>query len=68
MNTRWRRIFKLADKTITAIPAFYVFNQYGACITRMALSVEGVSEKLSNEIIENIKRKNQKLEERYERK
>lgn len=65
MNTRWRRIFKLADKTITAVPAFYVFNQYGACITRMTLSVEGVSEKLGNEIIKNIQLKIRKQEERY---
>lgn len=67
MNNRWRRVFKLAGKTITAVPGFYVFNQYGGCITRMTLSVEGVSEKLGNEIIKNIKRKKQKLQERYER-
>ena len=65
MNTRWRRVFKLSGKTITAVPAFYVFNQYGACITRMMLSVEGVSEELSNEIIKNIQLKIRKQEERY---
>lgn len=65
MNTRWRRIFKLSGKTITAVPAFYVFNQYGACITRMMLSVRGVSEELSNEIIKNIQLKIRKQEERY---
>lgn len=65
MNTRWRRIFKLSGKTITAVPAFYVFNQYGACITRMMLSVRGVSEELSNEIIKNIQLKIWKQEERY---
>ena len=67
MNNRWRRVFKLTGKTITAVPEFYVFNQYGACITRMMLSVKGVSEELGNEIIKNIKRKKQKLQERYER-
>lgn len=67
MNNRWRRVFKLSGKTIIAVPEFYVFNQYGACITRMMLSVKGVSEELGNEIIKNIKRKKQKLQERYER-
>lgn len=49
------------------MPMLYQINQSGACEIGIGLAVEGVSEKLSNEIIENLKRKNPKLEEKYER-
>lgn len=65
MNTRWRKVYKLAGKKIINMPMLYQINQSGACEIGIGLAVEGVSEKLSNEIIKNLKRKNPKLEERY---
>lgn len=68
MNNRWRRVFKLSGKKIINVPMFFATSQSNECEIGIGETVAGVSEKLSNEIIKNIKRKNQKLEERYERK
>lgn len=40
----------------------YQINQSGACEIGIGLAVEGISEKLSNEIIRNFNKKNQRLE------
>lgn len=67
MNTRWRRVYKLAGKKIINMPMLYQVNQSGECRIGIGLAVEGVGEKLSNEIIRNLEKMDQRLEQRYAR-
>lgn len=67
MNTRWRKVYKLADKKIINVPMLYQVNQSGECRIGIGLAVESVGEKLSNEIIRNLNKKNQRLEQKHAR-
>ena len=67
INTRWRKAYKLAGKKIINVPMLYQVNQSGECRIGIGLAVEGVGEKLSNEIIRNLNKKNQRLEQKHAR-
>ena len=55
MNTRWRKVYKLAGKKIINMPMLYQVNQSGECRIGIGMAVEGVGEKLKQEDFQNWK-------------